>query len=137
MYSFSQLFSFFFSSEKNDRVALWYTGVTCRVQRMYTQILGIIILQIMWISWFFWQKNIKIEWKSSGLKIGGVGVKMNLSNNLKLFSVAIVHCCTLDWERFVFKETVWALFMLFNLSNNLKLFSVAIVHCCTLDNIFF
>ena len=28
--------------EKHDRIALWYTGVTCRVHRMYTQILGIL-----------------------------------------------------------------------------------------------
>ena len=37
---------------------------------------------------------------------------------------------------FVFKETVWALFMLFNLSNNLKLFSVATVQFCTSDGYF-
>ena len=28
--------------EKHDRIALWYTGVTCRLHRMYTQILGIL-----------------------------------------------------------------------------------------------
>ena len=28
--------------EKHDRIALWYTGVTCRVHRMYTQIWGIL-----------------------------------------------------------------------------------------------
>ena len=27
--------------EKPDRIALWYTGVTCREHRMYTHILGI------------------------------------------------------------------------------------------------
>ena len=28
--------------EKHDRIAFWYTGVTCRLHRMYTQILGIL-----------------------------------------------------------------------------------------------
>ena len=28
--------------EKHDRIAFWYTGVTCRLHRMCTQILGIL-----------------------------------------------------------------------------------------------
>ena len=27
--------------DKHERIALWYTGVTCRLHRMYTQIWGI------------------------------------------------------------------------------------------------